>query len=59
MKKANSLVYRYGKVKKRQPSGAIKSAIAKAKKAGHDSLFEKYHISVVSVIRKYTDKDRT
>ncbi|MDR1221847.1 MAG: antibiotic biosynthesis monooxygenase [Tannerella sp.] len=30
-----------------------------SQKAGHDSLFEKYHISVVSVIREYTDRDRT
>ncbi len=30
----------------------------KSQKAGHDSLFEKYRISVVSVIREYTDQDR-
>jgi heme-degrading monooxygenase HmoA len=31
----------------------------KSQKAGHDSLFEKYHITVTSVIREYTDNDRT
>ncbi len=29
-----------------------------SQKVGHDSLFEKYHITVASVIREYTDKDR-
>jgi heme-degrading monooxygenase HmoA len=27
-------------------------------KVGHDSLFEKYHITVASVIREYTNGDR-
>jgi heme-degrading monooxygenase HmoA len=31
----------------------------KSQKAGHDSLFEKYHITVASVIREYTNNDRT
>jgi len=31
----------------------------KSQKAGYDSLFEKYHITVASVIREYTEKDRT
>jgi heme-degrading monooxygenase HmoA len=30
----------------------------KCQKAGHDFLFEKYRITVTSVIREYTDKDR-
>lgn len=30
----------------------------KSQKAGHDSLFEKYHITVASIIREYTDQDR-
>ncbi len=30
----------------------------KSQKAGHDFLFEKYHIMVASVIREYTDKNR-
>lgn len=30
-----------------------------SQKEGHDSLFEKYHILVTSVIREYTEKDRT
>ncbi len=30
-----------------------------SQKAGHDSLFEKYHITVASIIREYTDTDRT
>ncbi len=29
-----------------------------SQKTGHDSLFEKYRITVASVIREYTDKDR-
>lgn len=29
-----------------------------SQKAGHDSLFEKYHITVASVIREYSDSDR-
>ncbi len=29
-----------------------------SQKAGHDSLFEKYRITVASVIREYTDNDR-
>ena len=29
-----------------------------SQKAGHDSLFEEYHISVASVIREYTGRDR-
>ncbi len=29
-----------------------------SQKAGHDSLFEKYHITVASVIREYTGNDR-
>ena len=31
----------------------------KSQQAGHDSLFEKYHITVASVIREYSDSDRT
>lgn len=30
-----------------------------SQKAGHDSLFENYRITVASVIREYTDEDRT
>jgi heme-degrading monooxygenase HmoA len=30
----------------------------KSQKAGHDSLFEKYHIIVASVIREYTNEER-
>ncbi len=30
-----------------------------SQKAGHDSLFEKYHIIVASVIREYSNNDRT
>jgi heme-degrading monooxygenase HmoA len=30
-----------------------------SQKAGHNSLFEKYHITVASVIREYSDNDRT
>lgn len=29
-----------------------------SQKAGHDSLFEKYHITVASVIREYSNNDR-
>ncbi len=29
-----------------------------SQQAGYDSLFEKYHIMVASVIREYTDRDR-
>jgi heme-degrading monooxygenase HmoA len=31
----------------------------KSQKTGHDSLFEKYRITVASVIREYTNEDRT
>jgi len=31
----------------------------KSQKSGHDSLFENYHITVASVIREYTNDDRT
>jgi len=30
-----------------------------SQKAGHNSLFEKYHITVASIIREYSDTDRT
>jgi heme-degrading monooxygenase HmoA len=30
----------------------------KSQKAGHDTFFEKYHITVASVIREYSDNDR-
>jgi len=30
-----------------------------SQKAGYDSLFESYHITVASVIREYTEEDRT
>ena len=30
----------------------------KSQKAGYDSLFENYHITVASVIREYTNNDR-
>jgi heme-degrading monooxygenase HmoA len=30
-----------------------------SQKAGRDTFFEKYHITVASVIREYADKDRT
>jgi heme-degrading monooxygenase HmoA len=29
-----------------------------SQKAGHDSLFEKYHITVASVMREYSNDDR-
>lgn len=29
-----------------------------SQKAGHDSLFEKYHITIASVIREYTNENR-
>ncbi len=29
-----------------------------SQKAGHDSLFDSYHITVASVIREYTNEDR-
>jgi heme-degrading monooxygenase HmoA len=31
----------------------------KSQQAGHDSLFEKYHITVASVVREYSNEDRT
>ena len=31
----------------------------KSQKTGHDSLFEEYHITVASVMREYTNNDRT
>ena len=31
----------------------------KSQKAGHDSLFDEYHITVASVVREYTDSVRT
>ena len=31
----------------------------KSQKAGHDSLFKEYHITVASVMREYADHDRT
>lgn len=35
------------------------TAHRQSQKAGHDSLFEEYHITVASVIREYTNDDRT
>ena len=43
--------------------GATNSTIGAAnhrgsQKKGHDALFERYHISVASIIREYTQDDR-